>query len=77
MTTGKRAFKAESRAKRVIFFKGKFEELYGRFITDPFSIEDVRDKLFKKYPKEKGLLLIAEREFYQELKKTKTPQTNT
>ena len=75
---GKRAYAAERRLKRTQFFKDEIKKIYERFTAAPFDVDygDELEKLNKQYPKEKGLILIAEREFYQDLKKTKTLQTN-
>jgi hypothetical protein len=76
---GKRAFRAEVRAMKIIDMKADIAALYKRFTDDPFKVDYGKEleALDKKYPKDKGLLLIAEREFYQDLKKIKGPlQTN-
>ena len=77
--SGKRAWAQEQREKKVIQLKAEIKELYDRFMADPLNVDfgEEWDELAKKHEKDKGLLLIAEREFYAELKKKKEPlQTN-
>lgn len=67
---GKRAWAAEQRNKKIADMKAEIADLYKRFTDDPFKVDygAELEALDKKYPKDKGLLLIAEREFYAELK---------
>jgi len=76
MNKGKRAYTAEQRAKKITQMKAEIAALYKQFTDDPFKVDYGEElaKLDKKYPKDKGLLLITEREFYADLKaKRKDP----
>lgn len=70
MTMGKRAYTAEQREKKIAQMKAEIAVIYKKFTDDPFKVDYGKEleALDKKYPKEKGMLLIAEREFYAELK---------
>ena len=76
--SGKRAYQQELREKKIINLKAEIKELYDRFMADPLNVDfgEEWDRLAKKHEKDKGLLLIAERDFYSELKKTKELKTN-
>jgi hypothetical protein len=65
-----RAYAQELRAQRVVFFKQKIKQLITRASLSPFEVDYSEDleKLHKEFPKEKGIILLAEREVYGEIK---------
>ncbi len=64
---GKRAYQAELRAQKVIFYKRKILELIDAVNKNPFfGYSDSLEKLHKDHPEDKAAILQAERDAYEE-----------
>jgi hypothetical protein len=71
MSEGKRAYAAQLREQKVIFYKRKIKELIDRVQENPLGSDysGELEKLHKENPKDRPLILQAEREAYKELVK--------
>jgi hypothetical protein len=71
MTTGKRAYAAEVREKKILEYTHKIKALIARVNINPFEIDysEELEKLHKQNPKDKTLIITAERQAYEELRK--------
>jgi hypothetical protein len=75
MTTGKRAYQAELRERKLEEIRAEIKAAYEGVLAGTFfDYSEKLEKLGKKYGK--GLVALAEREFYSEVKKTKELRTN-
>jgi hypothetical protein len=66
-----RAYAQEYKIQRIMFFKRKIERLIARVNLSPLEVDysEELEKIHKEFPKEKGIILIAEREAYKDNKK--------
>jgi hypothetical protein len=73
MTTSKRAAAHELREKKITDIRTEMQALYDRLMKEPWGVDFGTEwtRLEKKYEKERGLFLLAEREFYAAVRKTK------
>jgi hypothetical protein len=70
-TERSRAYKHEQRIQRIMFFKRKIEILITRVNLAPLEVDysEELERLHKEFPKDRGLILAAEREAYKDSKK--------
>ncbi len=63
----KRAYQAELREQKVIFYKRKILELIDQVKANPFfGYSDALEKLHKTHPEDRAAILQAEREAYKD-----------
>lgn len=75
MSNGKRAAAHELREKKTADIKAEMQALYDRLMKEPWDLDFGKEwaKVEKKY--DRGLFLLAEREFYASVR-TKKLETN-
>ena len=66
-----RAYAHEQKIQRIMFFKHKIKMLIERVNFAPLEVDysEELEKIHKEFPKDKGIILLAEREAYKEAKK--------
>jgi hypothetical protein len=66
-----KAYEHEQKVQRTMFYKRKIKELIEKVKLDPLGSDysDELEKLHKENPKDKGIILLAERQAYAEEKK--------
>jgi hypothetical protein len=71
MTNGKRAYALEGREKKIIDYTQQIKLLIDRVNLNPLAVDYSEElkRLHRKHPKDKGLILVAEREAYKKEKK--------
>ena len=62
-----RAYESELREQKIIFYTRKIKLLIDRVQLNPLAVDysEELERLFKKYPKDRGIILLAEREAYK------------
>ena len=68
--SGARSYKQEQREKKTASYFYKIQTLMNRSTINPFEVDYTAEleKLFRDNPKDKGLILQAEREVYKAAK---------
>ena len=71
MATGGRAYEAEAREKRIAYYTQQIRLLIDRVNLNPLGVDysEELERLFRNNKKDRGIILIAEREAYKKEKK--------